>query len=200
MAKEAPKEENGQEAAPAKSGKGKLVIILLIVLIILLLAGMGFMAFLLLKKKGGDGHGDEAAAAEHAQPAAKQHTPATPPPVVVDPGKPPVFVALDPIVVNLAPGEGERYLQVAIVLRIADQKFDAAIKQFMPEILHRVNLLLSSKLPSELATPKGREELAMDIRDTINEVLGYPPRPRDMQQLGPSGPVQAVLFRSFIIQ
>ena len=61
-------------------------------------------------------------------------------------------------------------------------------------------LLLSSKLPSELATPKGREELAMDIRDTINEVLGYPPRPRDMQQLGPSGPVQAVLFRSFIIQ
>ncbi|GLW61567.1 hypothetical protein Hthe01_19160 [Hydrogenophilus thermoluteolus] len=200
MAKEAPKEENGQEAAPAKSGKGKLVIILLIVLIILLLSGMGFMAFLLLKKKGGDSHGDEAAAVEHAQPAAKQNAPAAPPPVVVDPGKPPVFISLDPIVVNLAPGEGERYLQVVIVLRVADQQFDAAIKQFMPEILHRVNLLLSSKLPSELATPKGREELAMDIRDTINEVLGYPTRPRDMQQLGPSGPVQAVLFRSFIIQ
>jgi flagellar FliL protein len=198
MAKEAAKEETNQEAAPAKSGKGKLLVILLIVLIVLLLAVVGLLGFLLLKKKGGgDGH-DEPKAAEAHAPAAL--APAAPPPVVIDPGKPPVFVALDPIVVNLAPGEGERYLQVAIVLRIADQKFDAALKQFMPEIQHRVNLLLSSKLPSELATAKGREVLAMDIRDTINEVLGYPPRPRDQQQLGPSGPVQAVLFRSFIIQ
>lgn len=200
MAKEAAKEETGQEAAPAKAGKGKLIIILLIVLIVLLLAGMGVMGFLLLKKKGGDSHGDEAKSADHAAPAKTEaHAPA-PPPVVVDPGKPPVFISLDPIVVNLAPGEGERYLQVVIVLRVADQKFDPTIKQFLPEILHRINLLLSSKLPSELATPKKREELAMDIRDTINEVLGYPPRSRDMQQLGPSGPVQAVLFPSFIIQ
>jgi len=200
MAKEAAKEETNQEAAPAKSGKGKLLVILLIVLIVLLLAAVGLLGFLLLKKKGGsDGH-DEPKAAESHAPAPAAPAPAAPPPVVIDPGKPPVFVALDPIVVNLAPGEGERYLQVAIVLRIADQKFDAALKQFMPEIQHRVNLLLSSKLPSELATAKGREVLAMDIRDTINEVLGYPPRPRDQQQLGPSGPVQAVLFRSFIIQ
>jgi flagellar FliL protein len=200
MAKEAAKEETNQEAAPTKSGKGKLLVILLIVLIVLLLAAVGLLGFLLLKKKGsGDGH-DEPKAAEAHVPAPAAPAPAAPPPVVIDPGKPPVFVALDPIVVNLAPGEGERYLQVAIVLRIADQKFDAALKQFMPEIQHRVNLLLSSKLPSELATAKGREVLAMDIRDTINEVLGYPPRPRDQQQLGPSGPVQAVLFRSFIIQ
>jgi len=200
MAKEAAKEETNQEAAPAKSGKGKLLVILLIVLIVLLLAAVGLLGFLLLKKKGGgDGH-DEPKAAEAHAPAPAAPAPAAPPPVVIDPGKPPVFVTLDPIVVNLAPGEGERYLQVAIVLRIADQKFDAALKQFMPEIQHRVNLLLSSKLPSELATAKGREVLAMDIRDTINEVLGYPPRPRDQQQLGPSGPVQAVLFRSFIIQ
>jgi len=200
MAKEAAKEETNQEAAPAKSGKGKLLVILLIVLIVLLLAAVGLLGFLLLKKKGGgDGHNESKAAEAHA-PAPAAPAPAAPPPVVIDPGKPPVFVTLDPIVVNLAPGEGERYLQVAIVLRIADQKFDAALKQFMPEIQHRVNLLLSSKLPSELATAKGREVLAMDIRDTINEVLGYPPRPRDQQQLGPSGPVQAVLFRSFIIQ
>ncbi len=198
MAKETPKEAPAEEAP--KKGGGKLLIILLIVLVILLLAGVGVMAFLLLKKnKGGDSHAD-AAPAPAAAPAPTPAAPAAPPPVVVDPGKPPVFVALDPIVVNLAPGEGERYLQVAIVLRIADQKFDAALKQFMPEIQHRVNLLLSSKLPSELATPKGRENLAMDIRDTINEVMGYPPRPRDQQQLGPTGPVQAVLFKSFIIQ
>lgn len=201
MAKEAAKEEPNKEEAPAKSGKGKLVVLLLIVLIVLLMAAVGLLGFLLLKKKGGDSHEEPKAAEAQAPPAAAAPAaPAAPPPVVVDPGKPPVFVTLDPIVVNLAPGEGERYLQVAIVLRIADQKFDAALKQFMPEIQHRVNLLLSSKLPSELATPKGREVLAMDIRDTINEVLGYPPRPRDQQQLGPSGPVQAVLFRSFIIQ
>ncbi len=198
MAKETPKEAPAEEAP--KKGGGKLLIILLIVLVILLLAGVGVMAFLLLKKnKGGDSHAD-ATPAPAAAPAPTPAAPAAPPPVVVDPGKPPVFVSLDPIVVNLAPGEGERYLQVAIVLRIADQKFDAALKQFMPEIQHRVNLLLSSKLPSELATPKGRENLAMDIRDTINEVMGYPPRPRDQQQLGPTGPVQAVLFKSFIIQ
>ncbi|MCX7945882.1 MAG: flagellar basal body-associated FliL family protein [Hydrogenophilus sp.] len=200
--KEPPKEEVKAEEPPKKAGSGKLIIILLIVLVLLLLAGMGILTLLLLKsKKGGESAAEppKAEASSSASTAAAS-APHQPPPVVIDPGKPPVFVALDPIVVNLAPGEGERYLQVAIVLRIADQKFDAMLKQFMPEIQHRINLLLSSKLPSELATPKGREHLAMDIRDTVNEVMGYPPRPRDQQPLGPSGPVQAVLFRSFIIQ
>ena len=119
---------------------------------------------------------------------------------MVTPGAPPVFVTLDPFVVNLAPGEGERYLQTIIVLRLADAKFDPVLKQYLPEVQHRINLLLSSKLPSELVTPQGREQLARELTDEINRVLGYPPPPPGQQALGPTGPVQAVLFRSFIIQ
>jgi len=126
--------------------------------------------------------------------------PATHPPSWSPPGSRRSFVTLDPFVVNLAPGEGERYLQTIIVLRIADAKYDPILKQYLPEIQHRINLLLSSKLPSELVTPQGREQLARDLTDEINRVLGYPPPPPGQQALGPTGPVQAVLFRSFIIQ
>lgn len=170
------------EAPPRKSGKKLLVIVLLLV-VVLLIAAAGVIGLLLLKKSAGRDDTAEAAPAV----------------ATVDLSKPPAFATLDPFVVNLAPAEGERFLQVVMALRVADAKTGDSLKGFMPEIRHRINLLLSSKLPSELSTLEGREALADQIVDAVNQVLGIPAGQHNPDGT-PAGPIRAVLFNSFIIQ
>lgn len=178
MAKGADKDkEKSEEAAKPKKGKKLLIIILIVVLLLVLVAG-GLVGLLLMKRGGGE----TADAASTSAPAAAR----------VDLSRPPTFVTLDAFTVNLAPDEGNRFLQVVMALRVADARTGESLKGFMPEIRHRVNLLLSSKLPSEVATAAGRETLAKEIADEINVVLGSSP--------GEDGPIQAVLFNSFIVQ
>lgn len=178
--------------APKKSKK--LLIIVLVLVVVLLLAGIGVVTLLLLKKSGG---GDEAAA-----PAPAPAEVIAAPPGAVDLTKPPTFVPLDPFVVNLAAGEGDRLLQVVIALRVIDAKTGEGLKGFMPEIRHRINLILRGKLPSELGTPEGQEALAVRIAEDINEILGFPPNRGGARPIGavPGVPIQAVLFNSIIIQ
>ena len=188
MAKAAPSTEN-----TTKTNKGKkLIIMLLAVMIVLLLLAVAFFG-LLLMKKGGSAKKDEGQSEAAAQNS-------LPPPISVDLNKPPAFVTLDPFVVNLAQDEGDRYLQAVIVFRVSDVKTGDALKNFMPTIRHRINITLSSKLPSEIGTPEGREALAMQIGQEINEALGYPVQRGNGQPIGLNGPIQAVLFNSFIIQ
>lgn len=170
--------------APKRSKKLLVIIVSGVVVMLLLIAAV--VGVLLLKK----GHSAED---EHAEKA-----PAT---TAVDLSKPPTFVTLDPFVVNLAPAEGERFLQVVLALRVVDAKTGESLRGFMPEIRHQINLLLSSKLPSELATPEGREDLADEIVERTNSVLGAPPAAkREGTTAAPTGPIQAVLFNSFIVQ
>lgn len=179
MAK-APAPPAADAAAPRKSGKMKLLIIIAVIVIVLLIAGAAVIGLLLLKKGGGDDAGAAAVA----------------PVATMDLTRPPTFAPLDPFVVNLAPGEGERYLQVVLALQVADTKTADNLKGFMPAIRHRINLLLSNRLPSELSSLEGREALAEQMTDEVNQVLGAPPSADGK----PSGPVRAVLFNSFIIQ
>lgn len=166
-------------SAPATPRRGmKLLVIILAAVMILLLAGATVIGLLLLKKGG-------------------QNEAATPDSVTVDLSRPPTFMTLDPFVVNLAPGEGERYLQVVMALRVADNKTAESLKSFMPEIRHRINLVLSGKLPSELATPEGRGALASQIADEANQALGATPAHTNSPS---TGPIQSVLFNSIIIQ
>lgn len=171
------------EAPPRKSGK-KLLIIVLLLVIVLVIVAAGVVTLLLLKKNSDR---DETADAASA------------PVATLDLSKPPAFATLDPFVVNLAPAEGERFLQVVMALRVVDAKTGDNLKGFMPEIRHQINLLLSSKLPSEVATLEGREALANEIVVSVNKVLGAPPELRNPDGT-PAGPVQAVLFNSFIVQ
>jgi flagellar FliL protein len=171
-------------AAPPRSKKLLLIIIAAVLVLLLLIAAV--VGFLLLKKAPAS-----AAEGEEKAPAVAS----------VDLTKPPTFVALEPFVVNLAPAEGERYLQVVMALRVADAKTGDSLKGFMPEIRHQINLVLSSKLPSELSTPDGREDLADEIVDRTNRVLGgATPVKGAATAPVPAGPIQAVLFNSFIVQ
>lgn len=193
MAKAPPPPAADGAGAPKKSKK--LLVIILVLVVVLLLAGIGVVTLLLLKKGGGH---------DEASPAPVAAAPAEPAlaPGGVDLSKPPTFVPLDPFVVNLAAGEGDRLLQVVIALRVIDAKTGDGLKGFMPEIRHRINLILRGKLPSELGTPEGQEALATRIADDINEVLGFPPNRGGARPIGsvPGLPIQAVLFNSIIIQ
>ncbi|THF65713.1 flagellar basal body protein FliL [Pseudothauera nasutitermitis] len=178
--------------APAPK-KSKLLLVIVVILVLLLLVAMAFIGvLLLLKSKGGSHDGEPAPVAAPAQQAAA--------PMVVDLSKPPAFVPLEVFTVNLArEGNSDHYLQTTIVLRVADAKVATQITAFMPEIRHRINLLLSSKAPSEIATAQDREALAHDVLIQVNEALGIP-APRDPRPNLPWGPVHGVLFNSFIVQ
>ncbi len=191
MAKAPPKPEASQDGAAPKK-KGKMMMIIVIVLLVLLIVVAGFGALLLLKKDKGH---DEAGAPDAAAVAAP-----APQAIVIDLSKPPTFVPLDPFTVNLRGDEGDHYLQVAIVLRVSDAKIGEGLKGFMPEIRHRINLMLSSKLPSELASTEGREILAATIVDETNAALGFPVQVDVRGRTISAGPIQAALFNSFIIQ
>lgn len=171
--------------APAPKRSKKLLILLIAAVLVVALLAVAVVGLLLMKKSQSADTGDDEAPAVAA----------------VDLNKPPTFVPMDPFVVNLAPAEGERYLQVVMALRVADAKTGENLKAFMPEIRHQINLLLSSKLPSELSTMEGREALAGEILRRTNGVLGTPPaKAGDGKSVPAAGPIQAVLFNSFIIQ
>jgi len=185
------------EAAPPKSKK---MLIIIITALILLLGG-GAAAFLLLKPHAGK-HDDAAA---EAQPEAA-----------------PKFVELGTFTANLIHEDGDRYLQIAISLKLSKPELEEKIKANSPEVLHRVNMLLQSKRPSELATVEGKEKLASDIKAQVEYVIGLRKTAPAISQAQPDavagGPVtqappakigqagskssgiSEVLFTSFIIQ
>jgi flagellar FliL protein len=84
---------------------------------------------------------------------------------------PPVFVSLEPFVVNLA-GDVQHYLQVGIDLRIIDSHVPDQIKLHLPEIRNAVLLLLSSKRVEDLATVEQKNQLREEIREVVNKPIG----------------------------
>jgi flagellar FliL protein len=191
------------DTPPPKKSKKKLIII---IVLILLLAGGGAAAFLSMKPSPPASPDEAGAAAEEAHPEA-----------------PPAYVQLGTFTANLIHEEGDRYLQVAIDLKITKPELAEKIKATNPEILHRINMLLQSKRPSELASFEGKQKLAEQIKAQVEYVLGLrktPPAIADADatpdkeapaaqsspdaaptgtHAGKSG-IADVLFTSFIIQ
>lgn len=181
-------ETEGAEAPPKKSKKKKII---LFVVLVLVLVGGGAAAFLLLSPapapKRGGATPVEAARAD----------------------VPPKFVDLGQFTANLVREEEDRYLQIAISLKITKPELEEKIKETRPEILHRVNMLLQSKRPSDLATFEGKEILAHQIRAQVEYVVGLrktAPAISTEQGAAPletgagKGGVADVLFTSFIVQ
>lgn len=180
MAKDAKPEAAAEVAAPAPKKK-KLLIIVAAALVLVLLIGGG-AAFYLLKGHAGE-EGEEGEAVSEVKPAKKKD------------GKEmaPVYVALDQFTVNLAPENGEQFLQVMISVEVEDLAAGEKLKTYTPKLRNNVMVLLSGKKASELMPKSGKEALAGEIRELINQVLEPNLKPD-------AGPVKEVLFTSFIIQ
>jgi flagellar FliL protein len=155
------------DAAPAKKSSKKWLFAGL--LFALLLGGGGYAAWIFLTPQA------DVAQAEATAP----------------PPKPPVFMTMDQFTVNLQSDGIEQFLQVAFTLQVPDQTQVDLIKLYMPQVRSRLLLLLSGKRAVEISTPDGKNALAAEIAQQVNEpfVAGLPPQ-------GVSG----VFFTSFVIQ
>ncbi|MDR0564398.1 MAG: flagellar basal body-associated FliL family protein [Azoarcus sp.] len=190
--------------APVKRNAGKwLLIILLVAVVVLILLVAAVGAFLVLRKNhsNGDTASHEPAPAAQAPAAVPVAPPFTP---AIDLTKPPVFVPLDPFTVNLRPRDADddsHYLQTTIILRVTDAKTAEALKGWMPEIQDRINRLLSSKNLTDVQNDMSHEHMQSEIMGTLNTLFGVPPPPPDVPQGQTTlGPIQGVLFKTFIIQ
>jgi flagellar FliL protein len=216
----APAPDAAEGAAP-KKGKKKLIIIIAAVLLVVL-AGGGAAAYMMKKKAdaaaaaeaeadGGDGEASaDAAPKEHGGDHAKK-----------DEHKgPPVFVPLEPFVVNLADRDVERFAQIGITLQVDDAKAAEEVKLYMPAVRNGVLMVLAHKTSKELMERAGKEKLAAEIMREAVRPMGIiiePPEDEDAaaddaadkpkakakkkkKKEPEHNPVVGVNFSSFIIQ
>lgn len=174
--------ESAAQSAPKKSKK---LLIIILAVVFLLVAGGGAALFLL--KGGGEHEDDDEVAEAPAKKKGKEH--------------PPIFLTLEPFTVNLAPENGDQYLQVTVAVEVHDPEAEQTLKLNMPKIRNDLTLLLSSKKASELLTKEGKETLASELCEAINDVIQPPHKNKKGEMVrGADAPAKAVLFTSFIIQ
>ena len=182
-------------AAPAAKPKSKKLLFILIGVVVLALAGAGGAFFILKKNTAVDEEGDESS--QSAQSDAASRTP-------------PTFLPLDAMVVNLADPGGNRFAQLTITLQVEDAKTAESIKTYIPSIRNAILMLVSQRTSEAMLQMEGKEKLSSDIVREVSKVMGYrlpaSDKPaaegadRPPKKKRPSGPLQAVLFTSFIVQ
>jgi flagellar protein FliL len=150
------------EAAPAKRGKLKLIIA---VVGFVALVGGGAGWFFLMRAPSEDKHAEVAAV------------------------KPPVFVEVPEMMVNLVglPGERVQYLKVKLVLEVKEEKLVEAIKPTMPRITDIFQTYLRELRSGDLNGSAGMFRLKEELTRRVN--LAVAPNQ-----------VSAVLFKEIVIQ
>ena len=154
------------DATPVKSG-GKKKLVIMVAVAAIVLGGGGVGALLYMKKQKAaaeaaaaaeDGDAEGAATVKHE--AKKAH------------GEKPVFIPMDPFVVNLADHDADRYAQIGIVLEVPDEHVGEEIKTYLPAIRNNILLLLAHKSSADLAGGDGKELLARQIRVAALKAMG----------------------------
>ncbi|MGY3444416.1 MULTISPECIES: flagellar basal body-associated protein FliL [unclassified Bradyrhizobium] len=156
------KTDSGEGAAAPK--KGKLKLIIAVAGLLVLGAGAGGWFFFMR------GHGEE------------QHAEAPPP-------KPPSFVDVPDMLVNLvgAPGERVQYLKLKLVLEIKEEKQVEAIKPALPRVTDLFQTYMRELRPSDLNGSAGLFRLKEELTKRVNLALA-------------PNQVNAVLFKEVVIQ
>ena len=103
----------------------------------------------------------------------------------------PLFVALEPMTVNLQPNGRNRFLHVAVTLKVPDAKSQALVTQYLPEVRSRLLTVLSNRASDTLITSEEKSKLAADIMSALNQPL--------VANL-PSLKISSVMFTTFMLQ
>jgi flagellar FliL protein len=156
--------EGGAEA-PVAAPKGKLKLIIAAVGLFAVLGGGGATWFFFFRH-----HGEEV----HAE---------APPP------KPPVFIDVPDMLVNLvgSPGERVQYLKVRVVLEVKEEKQVEAIKPTMPRVTDIFQTYMRELRPVDLNGSAGLFRLKEELTRRVKAVVA------------PSE-VSAVLFKEIVVQ
>ena len=154
------------EAADLPAGKSKFKLVIAGVGLLAILGGGVATWFLLFKS----GHTEE----KHATAA---------------PVKPPVFMDVPDMLVNLigAPGERVQYLKVRVVLEIKEEKQLEAIKPSLPRVTDLFQTYLRELRPTDLNGSAGLFRLKEELTRRVN--LAVAPNA-----------VSAVLFKEIVVQ
>jgi flagellar FliL protein len=156
---------DGAEAVAAPKGKLKLMIAIAGVFVIL---GGGAATWFLFFRGG---HSSEAKQAEVAA------------------AKPPVFMDVPEMLVNMvgAPGERVQYLKVKIVLEVKEDKQVESIKPTLPRVTDLFQTYLRELRPIDLNGSAGLFRLKEELTRRVNVAIA------------PSA-VNAVLFKEIVVQ
>ena len=159
-----PDAAEGAEDQPAKGGwfSKKLIIMAVGGIVVLGAAGGGYYFF--------SGHKTETAATE---------------PVV----KPPVFIDMPEVLVNLSSGGSERtqYLKVKIALELPDEKVQAQIQPVMPRLLDAFQTYLRELRPTDLDGSAGLYRLKEELTRRVDAAIA-------------PNKINAVLFKEIVVQ
>jgi len=82
-----------------------------------------------------------------------------------------MFFKIDPLIVNPAGSNGERYLKAVITLEVHDAEIQKELEKRLPQIKNQVNNILSSKSITQVQTNSDRERLRREIQNRINSLL-----------------------------
>jgi flagellar protein FliL len=156
--------DGAAEATEVAGPKGKLKLIIAAVAVLLVVGGTTTWFFLFRN------HGEEM----HAE---------------APPSKPPVFVDVPDMLVNLVvlPGERVQYLKVKVVLEVKEEKQVEAIKPTMPRVTDIFQTYLRELRPSDLSGSAGLFRLREELTRRVNAAVS------------PSQ-VNAVLFKEIVVQ
>jgi flagellar protein FliL len=159
------KAEGGAEGEAATPKKSKLKLIIAAVGFLVILGGGAGWLFLMR------GHGGEEVHAE------------APPP------KPPAFVEVPDMLVNLvgAPGERIQYLKVKLVLEVKEERQVEAIKPSLPRVTDLFQTYLRELRSSDLNGSAGLFRLKEELTKRVNAALS-------------PNQVNAVLFKEIVVQ
>jgi flagellar FliL protein len=152
----------GSDAVAAPKSKLKLIIAAAVLFVLVSGGGTWFFFF--------RGHGEEL----HAE---------APPP------KPPVFVDVPDMLVNLAglPGERMQYLKLKVVLEVKEEKQVELIKPSLPRVTDLFQGYMRELRPADLNGSAGLFRLKEELTRRVNAAIG-------------PGQVTAVLFKEIVVQ
>ena len=156
--------EGGAEAAEAVAPRGKLKLIIAAVAV-LAIAGSGATWFFFFRH-----HGEE------------MHAEAPPP-------KPPSYIDVPDMLVNLVgvPGERVQYLKVKLILEVKEEKQVEAIKPTLPRVTDIFQTYLRELRSSDLSGSAGLFRLKEELTRRVNAAVS-------------PNQVNAVLFKEVVVQ
>jgi len=169
------------DAPVIRRPKKKLILIAAAVLVLVLALGAGAVVY--LKQRAAHA---AAVAAGDEEGAAAEHGAAH-----VDPKNVPIYLPLDPFVVNLADKDVDRYAQIGITLELDSGVSADQIKAYMPSIRNAILMILANKSSKDLLNREGKEQLAQDIMREAVRPMGIEVAPPEPVTVAPTAVVLA---------